>query len=104
MRLLSLPGKMRFDRSRPSRLIAPDGFMTDRRSLFQRTSHHCDRMLHRIHVFVGSDDSSRLPDLCGESATEFACSLKQKGAQGVLVRRLLNLASSRIVHAALFFG
>ena len=61
-------------------------------------------MLHRIHVFVGSDDFCRLPDPCDEPATEFACSLKQKGAQGVLVRGLRNLADSRIVYAALFRG
>src|ERR1700722_18354908 len=81
MLLLSQPGKTRFGRSRPSRLMAPNRFMTNRCGLFQIISHHRDRMLHRIHVFVGSDDFCRLPDLCVESATKFGRSLQQRTAK-----------------------
>src|ERR1700739_926008 len=61
--------------------MAPNGFMTNRRGLFQRISHHCDLMLRCIHVFVGSDDFCRLPDPCVESATEFARALEQRTAK-----------------------
>jgi predicted porin len=97
MLLLGQPGKTRVSKLRRSRTTTPNGFMTRRRRLFERVSLHCDRILRWLHVFVCRGKFCRLPDLCGESATEFARSLQQKDAQGVLVRRLRNLVRGSCV-------
>ena len=104
MLLLARPGKMRLRRAWQLRLMAPDGFMTISARAIQKNSHHRDPVFRRVHVFVCSGSFCRLPDFCGALVTEFVRAQEQKTAEGVLVRRLRNLAVRGSCVCRVFLG
>jgi hypothetical protein len=78
MRLLPWPGKARFFGSLQSLRIAVGYFMTLQRDRFQKISHRRDEIFPCLHICVRARDFCRLPDFCGELATEFARCLTQR--------------------------